>query len=143
MKVKHFLNALEHARVHQAIRSAEDGTSGDIVVYITHRRVSDPLTAAHDEFRKLRLETAMDKNSLLIFVAPKSQKFAVVGGTALHDRVGQGWWDELSALLTRNFKEGLYTDGLIAALEEAGRVLKTHFPATTVDRTGQQDIVEE
>jgi len=67
----------------------------------------------------------------------------VVGGTALHGKVGQAWWDELSALLTLHFKEGRYTDGLVAALEEAGRVLKTHFPATTVDRTGQQDIVEE
>ena len=67
----------------------------------------------------------------------------MVGGTALHGKVGQAWWDELSALLTLHFKEGRYTDGLVAALEEAGRVLKTHFPATTVDRTGQQDIVEE
>jgi uncharacterized membrane protein len=143
MKVKHFLNALEHDRVHQAIRSAEEGASGQIVVFISHRKVEDPLAAANHEFRKLRLETATDKNSLLIFLAPKSQKFAVVGGTALHEKVGQAWWDELIALLTRHFKESRYTDGVVATIEQAGRALKTHFPAGAPNRTGQRDIVEE
>ena len=143
MKVKHFLNALEHARVHAAIKAAEQGTSGDIVVFITHKRVEEPLAAAHHEFRKLNLETATNNDSFLLFLAPKSQKFAVVGGTALHDKVGQAWWDHLSALLTHHFKEGRYTDGLVAAIEEAGHKLKTHFPAKTTDRSGQKDIVEE
>jgi uncharacterized membrane protein len=143
MNVKHFLNALEHARVHAAIKAAEAGTSGEIVVYITHKRVEDPLAAAHAEFRKLRLETATNNDSFLVFLAPKSQTFAVVGGTALHDKVGQAWWDHLSTLLTRHFKDGRYTDGLVAAIEQAGEKLKTHFPAPGADRAGQKDIVEE
>ncbi len=143
MKVKHFLNSVEHDRIQQAIKSAEQGTSGDIVLFISHRSVEDPLAAANDEFRKLRLENATDKNSLLIFLAPKTQKFAVVGGTALHEKVGQAWWDDLVALLASHFKESRYTEGLVAALEQAGRALKTHFPNDAPDRTGQQDIVEE
>jgi uncharacterized membrane protein len=143
MKVKHFLSAVEHDRVHQAIRVAEEGTSGDIVLFITHRHVTDPLAAANDEFRKLRLEDAADKNSLLILLAPKSQKFAVVGGTALHEKVGQAWWDELIGLLTRHFKAGDYTHGILAAIEQAGRALKHHFPASVSDRSGEKDIVED
>jgi uncharacterized membrane protein len=143
MNVKHFLNKVQHERVHRAIKSAEEGTSGDIVVYISRRKMEDPLAAANHEFRKLRLETAKEKNSLLIFLAPKSQKFAVVGGTALHEKMGQSWWTELIALLTRHFKEGHYTDGLAATIEQAGRALKNHFPADAPDRTGQKDIVEE
>jgi uncharacterized membrane protein len=142
MKVKHFLNSVEHNRVHRAIQSAEKGASGNIVVFISHRNVEDPLAAANHEFRKLRLETARD-NSLLIFLAPQSQKFAVVGGAALHKKVGQTWWDELVALLTRHFKESRYTDGLVATIEQAGHALKTHFPSSAPDRTGQRDIVEE
>ncbi len=143
MKVKHFLSSVEHDRVHQAIRSAEDGTSGDIVLFISHRRVADPIAAANAEFRKLRLDAATDKNSLLIFVAPKSQKFAVVGGSALHEKVGQAWWNELIALLTRHFKAGDFTNGFVAAIEQAARAMKQHFPCTAPDRTGQKDIVEE
>jgi uncharacterized membrane protein len=79
----------------------------------------------------------------LIFLAPKSQKFAVVGGPALHEKVGQAWWDELIALLTRHFKESRYTDGLVATIGQAGRALQTHFPARASDRSGRRDIVEE
>ena len=143
MRVKHFLSALEHQRIHQAILSAEEGASGRIVVYISHRNVADPLAAAHHEFRKRKLETDTDKNNLLLFLAPKTQKIAVVGGTALHEKVGQAWWDDFIALLTRNFKEGRYTDGLVAALKQAGQALKTHFPASTPRRADPQDIVEE
>jgi len=143
MKIKLFLNALEHDRIHQTIRSAEDGTSSDIVLYITRRNVSDPLAAANVEFRKLHLDAAKAQNSLLIFLAPKSQKFAVVGGPALHAKVGQAWWDNFIALLTRHFKEARYTDGILAALAQAGIALKSHFPDAAPDRTGQKDIVEE
>ena len=143
MKVKHFLSGLEHNRVHLAIQSAEKGTSGDIVVYISRRHVEDPLAAANHEFQKLRLDAVSPKKSLLVFVAPKSQKFAVVGGSALHEKMGQSWWDELSALLTHHFKASRFTDGLVAAIEQAGRALKIHFPAEATERTSQRDIVEE
>ncbi len=143
MKVKHFLSELEHDRIHRTIQSAEEGTSGDIVVFITHRRIEDPLATANHEFEKLRLDAETKRKSLLIYLAPKSQKFAVVGGITLHEKVGQAWWDHLSALLTRHFKEGKYTDGLVAAIEKAGHALKTHFPAASTDRSGENDIVEE
>jgi uncharacterized membrane protein len=143
MKVKHFLSSVDHNRIHQAIQSAEEGASGDIVLFISRRNVQDPLAAANHEFRKLRLETATHPNSLLIFLAPKSKKFAIVGGPALHDKMGQSWWDDLTALLTRLFKESRYTEGLVATIEQAGNALKTHFPANTADRKHQRDIVEE
>jgi uncharacterized membrane protein len=143
MKIKHFLSAIEHERVHQAIKSAEENSSGDIVVYISHRKVSDPLAAAHLEFRKLRLDKVKADNSLLIFLAPKTQKFAVVGGAALHGKVGQKWWDDFISLMTRHFKEGRFTEGIVECLALAGSALKTHFPAQGADRTGQKDIVEE
>jgi uncharacterized membrane protein len=143
MKVRHFLSKLEHDHVHRAIRLAEAGTSGDIVLYISRGQTENPLAAANREFRKLKLDRAREQNSFLIFLAPKSQKFAVVGGTALHEKVGQAWWDELAALLTRHFREHCYTDGLVAAIEQAGQALKTHFPATGTNRAGQRDIVEK
>jgi uncharacterized membrane protein len=143
VKVAHFLSAVEHARVHEAIRAAEEANSGDIVVFITRRHVSDALAEAKKEFEKLHLQQAVDHNSFLILLAPRSQTFAVIGGTALHEKVGQAWWNALIELLTRHFKAGRYTEGLVAAIDRAGEALKTHFPAEKVDRQGQADILEE
>ena len=143
MKTRHFLNQLEHARITAAIKAAELGTSGDVVVFITHKAEADALATAHATFTRMHLQSATDDNSLLLFLAPKSQTFAVVGGKALHERVGQAWWDGLIELLKKHFKAEDYTGGLVAAIERAGHALKEHFPATDVDRSGQSDIVED
>lgn len=143
MKPRHFLTHVAHQEVLDAIREAEQGTSGDIVVLISHRAANDALAAAHAAFRKLRLDRARAANSFLIFVAPRSQSFALVGGTALHEKVGQAWWDETVAELGLHFREGRFGPGLVNIIRKAGAALKAHFPDASPDRSGQVDIVEE
>jgi uncharacterized membrane protein len=127
MRVRHFLDKVEHERIHRAVQAAEEKTSGRIVVYIARRRASDPVAEGHRLFRKLGMETEKEKAGLLFFIAPKSQMFSVVGGTALHDRLGQEWWDALAEKIGAHFKEGRFTEGLISGVEEAGRILHLHF----------------
>ena len=143
MKLRHFLSKVEHARLHAAIQTAEAGNSGDVVLFITHEKVEHALAAAHREFHRLKLDQAPAQNSFLIYVAPDSQKFAVVGGKALHHKVGQHGWDHLSALLQRYFRDGNFTEGLVNVIAQVGEKLKEHFPARDVDRAGQKDIVED
>ncbi len=143
MKTNHFLSKLEHERLEKAIRKAEDGTSGDIVIFIPHKAAPDALAAAQQVFTRRHLGKAADDNSLLIFLAPTSQTFAVVGGKALHNAVGQAWWDKLAGVLRTHFRTSSYSEGLVAAIKLAGQALKQHFPAENIDRAGQSDIVEE
>jgi uncharacterized membrane protein len=144
VKTKHFLNKLEHERIHRAIVEAEQGTDGDIIVFITHKPAPDALASAQEIFTgRYSDKTAGDKK-LLLFLAPRTQTFAAVGGKTLHDRVGQVWWDELVKQLGQHFREGNFTDGLLTAIRRAGHALREHFPAAgETDRTGQHDIVEE
>ena len=142
MKLRHFLDQIEHDHIHRAIQAAEENTAGRIVVYIGHRRVADPLAEARRLFRKLGLESDREKAALLLFVAPKTRKFAVVGGKALHEKLGQAWWDHLAEMIAQDFREGRYTAGLLAAIEEAGRVLQAHFPAAPHSSRGP-DVIEE
>jgi uncharacterized membrane protein len=143
MKLKHFLSRLEHNRIHQAIQAAEQGTASRIVVYLTRHAVQDPLAAALKTFRKLHLETPQEQANLLLFIAPRAKKFALAGGTALHQKLGQPWWDHLAALLTRHFQNDQYTEGLLAALGEVGLALQTHFPSDASRQPDDSDIVED
>jgi uncharacterized membrane protein len=143
VKPRHFLSKLENERIHEAIRKAETGTSGDIVVFISHKEAPDALAAAQEVFVRRHLKDAADDNSLLIFLSPVSQTFAVVGGKALHEAVGQAWWDELAGVLRTHFRTSYFTEGLVASIKMAGHALKEHFPADNVDRTGQSDLIEE
>lgn len=141
MKLKHFLNRLEHERVHRAVQSAEKETSVRIVVYISHRRVTDPMKAGHQVFKKLKLETEKERAGLLFFIAPQSRKFAVLGGTALHEKLGQAWWDRLVQVLSADFRREKFTDGLVSVLDEIAPALKLHFPPRSRP-PGGSDIVE-
>ncbi len=144
MKIRHFLNRVEHDRIHQAIQAAERGTAGRVVIYISRRRVKDAMIEAHRHFSQLHLETEEEKCGLLLFLAPKTQKFAVLGGTALHEKLGQSWWDHLAQAMTVHFKAERYTEGILAALEEVGVTLKAHFPSDQPSSSsGEKDLIEE
>jgi uncharacterized membrane protein len=144
VKTKHFLNQLEHERIHLAIVEAERGNDGDIIVFITHKPAPDALTTAQKIFTsRYSGKTSVDK-TLLLFLAPRTQTFAAIGGKTLHDRVGQVWWDELVKQLGQHFRDGNFTEGLLSAIRRAGHALREHFPqAHETDRTGPPDIVEE
>ncbi len=144
MKTRHFLDKVDHDRILHAIRSAEKNTTGNIILYIHHKEIKDALNTAHQIFRKHRFGNTKDQNNILILLAPESQKFAIVGNTALHEKLGQAWWEDFTTLLSSYFKESHYTDGLIAAIEKIGQTFRTHFPAkTSQDRVDLPDIVEE
>jgi uncharacterized membrane protein len=143
MRLRHFLKRIDHEQLHEAIAHAEKGTTGDIVVYISSKPVPDALAAANEEFRRLELETIKAKNNLLIFLAPKSQTFAVIGGTALHEKVGQVWWDKLVAHMAHYFKAGDYMGGLLEGVRHAGQVMRRHFPANGATHARQHDVIEE
>jgi uncharacterized membrane protein len=132
----------EHTRVHHAVQAAERGSSARIVVYVSHRGVDDPMEAAHKLFRKLGLETEKQKAGLLFFFAPKAKKFAVLGGTGFRDKKGQNWWDSLASLIARNFSAHRYTEGVVAALDEAGKAAKKYFPSGKPRADGEVDVIE-
>ena len=138
MKPGQFFNQVEHDCIHRAIQSAEKKTAGRIVLYVSRRKIDDALKEGHHLFRKLHLE----KTGLLLLVAPRTQKFSVVGGTALHEKLGQEWWDHLAETIGGHFRENRYTEGLLAAIDEAGRKFHDHFPAAGPAEDAP-DIIEE
>ncbi|MEO7931938.1 MAG: DUF5130 family protein [Chthoniobacterales bacterium] len=144
MKTKEFIHQLEKDRLVDAIKEAERGNSGDVVLFISHKKVENAMHEAHAIFHRLKLEKTTPQNSVLIFVAPKSQKLAVIGGTDLHQKLPQEWWTNLVSCVTERFAGGHLTEGLLTALQTIGDVQRQYFPmVTTPDRTGQKDLLED
>lgn len=144
MKTRHFINQLEKNRLVKAIQEAEQGSSGDIVLYISYKKVADPQIAARAVFRKLSLGKTEIQNAVLIFLAPENQKLAVIGGTDLYQKLPHDWWTNLITEMSANFVENRLTEGLLLAIEKIGIALRTHFPMhQKIDRSGQSDVIEE
>src|SRR5215470_15104455 len=93
MRTQEFLSKLEHDRIIQAIREAESKTAGEIRVLIQRGKLnSDPLVAAQKKFHRLGMHKTRERNAVLIFVAPRVHKLAVVGDDAIHERCGDEFW---------------------------------------------------
>src|SRR5213080_3624241 len=96
MRTKEFLSKLEHDRIVHAIRDAESKTSGEIRVYVQRGQLSaDPLVVAQKKFQRLGMHKTGERNAVLIFVAPRSHKFAVVGDKAIHEKCGEQFWQHV------------------------------------------------
>jgi uncharacterized membrane protein len=142
MDTKQFVSALDDAKIAEAIGRAEKTTSGEIRVAVTEREVGDVVIEAEKQFVKMGMTKTELRNAVLIFFAPLSQKFAVVGDEGVHKRCGAQFWQHVTEEMTPLLKAGRYTDAIVIAVEEIGQVLAREFPWTQGDRNELPNTVE-
>lgn len=144
MRTKDFLSRLDHERIVAAIRDAEGKSSGEIRVYVQRGELEgDAYDHARKKFTKLGMEATRERNGILIFVAPRAQKFAVIGDEGVHQKCGPEFWQRLVESMREHFKREEFTDALAEAIETAGKLLAAHFPRQGDDRNELSDKVVE
>ena len=121
----------ERERIAKAIAKAEAGTTGRIAVRVIPDREVDAFERAKAEFGRHGLQRHEHANAALVLVAPKAKRFAIVGDRALHERVGDAFWNDVVNSVQPIFAREAVADGIIAAVERIGRELHAHFPATS------------
>jgi len=142
MKHRSFLNQLRHNDIVAAIRDAEQKTSGEIRVFISHKKVEDPVAAAQRIFEKLGMTKTHERNGVLIFVAPQLQKFAVIGDSGVHQHCGDSFWQELANEMSGCFRRSEFSRSIIHGVQKAGDLLAKHFPPKPGDKNELSNRVE-
>jgi uncharacterized membrane protein len=131
MRTHRFVRELEHDRITRAIREAEAKTSGQIRVFLQRGKFEeDALERAQKKFLQLGMQKTRERNAILILVAPRVQKFAVVGDEGVHQKCGEEFWKELVEKMRQHFLREEFTDALVEGIEAAGALLARHFPKT-------------
>ena len=144
MRTREFLNKVEHDRIVQAIREGESKTSGEIRVFIQRGKLNaDPLVAAQKKFHQLRMHTTRERNAVLIFVAPRAHKFAVVGDKAIHEKCGDEFWRRIVDGMRVHFQNEKFSHALVEAINEIGKLLAAYFPKTQGNANELPDSVVE
>ena len=129
MRSKEFLSKLEHDRIVHAIRESESKTSGEIRVYVQRGKFkADPLVVAQKKFQQLQMHKTAERNAVLIFVAPREHKFAVVGDRAIHEKCGDEFWQRIVEGMRTHFQNEKFNHALIEAISEIGKLLAAQFP---------------
>jgi uncharacterized membrane protein len=136
-------SSVNHAQVVAAIQAAEQRTSGEIRVLVSRRSSDDPIAAAQKHFERLGMTRTVARDGVLIFIAPSSRTFAVIGDAGVHEKCGDKFWQELAMVMSEHFKLGKFTEGLVFGIERAGSLLAEHFPRTSDDRNELPDTIEE
>jgi uncharacterized membrane protein len=144
MRTKDFLGQLDHDRIVAAIKEAEAKTSGQIRVYIQRGELDgDALLDARSRFKRLGMEKTLERNGILVFVAPRARKFAVVGDEGVHARSGDEFWNRLVDSMRAHFVNSKFTDALVETIEEAGKLLARHFPKKASPQNELPDEIVE
>ncbi len=136
-----FLTPPEEARVIRAIRDAEQLTAGEILVHLADHAEGDVLTAARASFDRLGVAKTVERSGVLFFVAVRQRRFAVVGDRGIHERVPEGFWDDVVRRVQQRFAEGKYAEGLTEGIALAGDALARFFPRRPDDINELSDAI--
>lgn len=138
---RNFFTKTQQDDIHQAIMNAELDTSGEIRVHIENTCTGDALDRALVIFKKLGMEKTESRNGVLIYLAVKNRKFAIIGDEAIHTVVTESYWDSIKNKMLNHFRENRFSEGLIEAIIETGNQLKKHFPYQTNDLNELSDEI--
>lgn len=123
-----FLTKEEEAEVVDAIRIAEQNTSGEIRVHIERETSIAPMERAVEVFHLLKMEQTQERNGVLIYVATQSKQFAICGDQGIHEKVTNSFWDSTKEVMLNHFKMGNNKQALVDGILKAGEQLKNYFP---------------
>ncbi len=118
----------EEQRILRAISEAELNTSGEIRVHIDKWCKTDPVFKANNVFIELKMDATEKSNGVLVYVAKKEKKFAIVGDVAIDRVVPTDFWDSTKDLMKDLFSTGDLVGGICKGIEEVGVQLKQYFP---------------
>ncbi len=136
------LSKEQEKTVMNAIKEAENNTSGEIRVHLEDRcKGGDPIKRAIEMFGELHMHETELRNGVIVYVAIKDHKLAVWGDEGIHTKVGQDFWNDTLATMQKYFSAGDYESGLSEAILMIGDKLKENFPYQADDENELSDDI--
>ena len=130
---RQILNHEEDRQVVEAIKQAELNTSGEIKVHIENHCRGNVEQRSLVVFNRLKLHETKLRNGVLIYLAVKDRKFAILGDEGINKVVEANFWNEVKDLMLAFFKEGRFAEGLEQGIMRCGEKLKIYFPYQSDD----------
>lgn len=134
-----FLSAAEQELLREAIAAAEKRTSGEIRLHI-ERDVpakapvnGDAYLRAREILAALEMHETAERNGVLVYLATRSRKFALLGDEELHRRVGTEFWSDVRDVMAARFQEDRFVEGLSEGIALVGEKLRAHYPRRADD----------
>lgn len=137
-----FLSKREREAVFAAISDAEERTSAEIKLILVRHCWDDITRKAKALFRKFKLYKTRERNAVLIMLVTTNKEFVIYGDRGIHEKVGDGFWQNTVAVMARKFKEDAFQEGLMDGISMIGEKLAVSFPRKPKDKNEVPNDVE-
>ena len=128
-KKEEFFTEEEKSQLLEAIKKAEQRTSGEVRIYIEPRcRFMDAVDRARELFLKLKMYETAERNATLVYVAVKDHQAAVFGDEGIHQKVGEEYWKSEVSKMLAQFRHENLAQGICQVVSDLGEALQHHFP---------------
>ena len=96
----------------EAIKTAENHSTGEIRVHIDSSTEQESERVAWEVFEKLKMHETKDRNAVLFHVNFDQKYLSIIGDKGIHEKVCQSFWDKIHAEMVADFAKGDYLQGL-------------------------------
>jgi uncharacterized membrane protein len=127
---KPLIDPTAQAAIVACISEAEKHTTGEIRVFVEPKtKHTDAIHRAQELFLKLGMTKTERRNAVLVYLAIKDRKFAILGDKEIYEKAGGAeFWHAAADILKQHLKEEKVAEGLSACIRALGTALATHFP---------------
>lgn len=133
MNAKSFFSTEQQRQIVEAIKTAELNTSGEIRVHVENHCKGDVLDRSVMVFNTLKMKKTAARNGVLIYLAVADKKFAIIGDEGINVLVEHDFWNDVKDEMSRHFREGDFTGGVVNGILRVGEKLKAFFPYQSDD----------
>ena len=131
----------EEKKIIDCIQEAESKTSGELKVRVDKWCKTDPVYKAQNVFHQLKMDETRERNGVLIYLALKEHRYAIIGDVGIDEKVAPDFWESTRDIMYEHFTQGKVVDGLCAGIEEAGKQLASFFPPRADDENELSDDI--
>jgi uncharacterized membrane protein len=132
-KTEDFLTSKQEAKIVDAIRIAEENTSGEIRVHIEEKSEKPPIERAKEVFNTLKMYETEARNGVLFYINVSGNQFAILGDEGINNVVPTDFWESTKEIVLTNFAAKKNKKGLVEGIKKAGEQLKKYFPYQSND----------
>ncbi len=125
----------------EAIKTAEDHSTGEIRVHIDSNTEDDNAEVAFEVFKRLCMEKTAERNAVLFHINFEQRYLTIIGDEGIHKKVHQQFWDKMHDDITAGFAKGRFFEPLQKAILDTGIELKKYFPVTGENKNELSDEI--
>lgn len=128
-KQKQYFTPKEMETIVEAIRKAEQQTSGEVRVFVESK---NPLVSTIDRaaeiFYQLKMQETDNRNAVLLYLAMDHHEVALFGDEGIHAQVGSAYWQQEVTAMIAKFSGNAISTGIVNCIQHIGETLKEKFP---------------